>query len=111
MNDDRAYLLHIRDAIASVREYTKGGRDEFFARKIVQDAVIRNLEVIGEATKQLSHDAKSRQPGVPWKNIAGMRDILIHHYFGVDLAAVWEVVDQHLEPLSESVECLLADSD
>lgn len=88
MNDDRAYLLHIKDAIERIREYTAGGRPAFDSERMIRDAVIRNLEIIGEATKQLSEGARNRQPSVPWKNIAGMRDVLIHHYFGVDLEAV-----------------------
>lgn len=111
MNGDRSYLLHIRDAIGSIREYTDGGREDFFMRKMVQDAVIRNLEIIGEASKQLSDGAKAQQPEVPWKEVAGMRDVLIHHYFGVDLSAVWEVVEQHLEPLRVAVESLMADNE
>ena len=89
MSEDRSYLLHIRDAIEKIFAYTAEGRNRFFAETMVQDAVIRNLEVIGEATKQLSQSTREEHPDIPWKNIAGMRDLLIHRYFGVDLNAVW----------------------
>ena len=69
MKDDRIYLLHIADAIESLKEYTSQGRDDFFERKIVQDAVIRNLEIIGEAVKNLPDDTKNKYPDVPWKQI------------------------------------------
>ncbi|MDQ2105380.1 DUF86 domain-containing protein [Azospirillum sp. C340-1] len=69
MNGDRAYLEHIREAIRRVMEYTATGRDDFFARTLLQDGVIRNLEIIGEATKKLSPDLRSRYPGLPWKNM------------------------------------------
>jgi uncharacterized protein with HEPN domain len=69
----------VRDALLSVREYTTAGRDEFFAAKMVQDAVGRNLEIIGEAVKALTTETRGRAPEIPWRRIAGMRDQLIHH--------------------------------
>lgn len=107
MKEDRVYLAHIRDAIERIDAFTSGGRDRFLADAMVQDAVIRNLEVIGEAVKGLSEDLRLSNPGVPWKQIAGMRDVLIHHYFGVKLETVWQVVVQHLPQLSERVQQLL----
>ena len=72
MKDDKVYLQHILDAILSIEEYTAGGREEFLQRKMVRDAVIRNLEVIGEAVKNLSDDVRSRCPSVPWQKVAGL---------------------------------------
>lgn len=106
-----AYLQHIRDALRSIKDYTAGGRDGFFGSKMVQDAVVRNLEIVGEATKALATEVKDRAPDVPWRRIAGMRDQLIHHYFGVDLEIVWRVVEIELEPLLLAVERLLSDVD
>jgi uncharacterized protein with HEPN domain len=108
VKDDRFFLLHIRDAIENIRAYTASGRTAFFADKRTQDAVIRNLEIVGEATKRLSAGATSRRPEIPWKRIAGLRDVLIHNYFGVNLDAVWEVVDARLAELAEAVQALLA---
>jgi uncharacterized protein with HEPN domain len=107
VKDDRVYLAHIRDAIERIEAYTVGGRERFFAESVVQDAVIRNLEVIGEAVKGLSDDLRSSNSDVPWKQIAGMRDVLIHHYFGVKLETVWQVVVDHVPPLRERVSKLL----
>lgn len=106
---DRPYLLHIRDAIARIERYTGGDRELFLGDPMIQDAVVRNLEVAGEAAKQLSEEARAASPGVPWREVAGMRDKLIHHYFGVDLETVWEVVERDLEPLREAVARLLPD--
>jgi len=105
---DRTYLLHIRDCIRNISDDTAGGRDAFLADRKTQDAVIRNLEVIGEAAKNLSASLTDDHPDIPWKQIAGMRDVLIHHYFGVKLETVWEVVVKDLPALNEKVAELLA---
>ena len=73
-----------------------------------QDAIIRKLEIIGEAVKQLSDGTRQRQPEIPWKQIAGMRDRLTHDYFGVDLLLVWTVVERYLAALRRAVDALLA---
>ena len=109
MNDDQVYLAHIRDAVQRIEAYTSGGPEQFFADSMVQDAVIRNLEVIGEAVKGLSEPLRLANSDVPWKQIAGMRDVLIHHYFGVKLATVWQVVIEHLPPLRKRVAELLCE--
>ena len=107
MKDDRTYLLHIRDAIAQIQDYSKDGRNVFFADPKTQDAVLRKLEVIGEAVKHLSTSAKDRAPETPWRAISGLRDKLIHEYFGVNLNLVWEVVEQDFPALRSAVESLL----
>ena len=99
MKDERVYLGHIRDAINDIEQYTSAGRDAFMAERMRQDAVIRKLEIIGEAVKQLSNATKESRPEIPWKQIAGMRDHLSHDYFGVDLALVWRVVERDLPGL------------
>ena len=82
MKDDRVYLEHIRDALDDIRSYTSAGRAAFFADRMRQDATLRTLQVIGEAVKNLSDTTRSKQPHIPWKQIAGMRDKVIHDYFG-----------------------------
>ncbi|MEX2217862.1 MAG: DUF86 domain-containing protein [Phycisphaerales bacterium] len=108
MKDDAVYLGHILEAIARVRRYTQGGRASFTADSLVQDGVVRNLEVIGEATKRLSEATRAGRPEIPWRQIAGMRDVLIHNYMGVDLNEVWNVVERDLGPLEEAARELLA---
>ena len=109
MKEDRVYLLHIRDAAELIAEYAGSGHDAFLADRKTQDAVIRNLEIIGEAVKNLSDALKATHLDIPWKQIAGMRDVLIHHYFGVKLETVWVVVETHLPVLRSKVEELLDD--
>ncbi len=107
MKDDRVYLEHIRDALNDIATYTNIGRDSFFTDRMRQDATLRKLQVIGQAVKNLSEETKSRQPQVPWKQIAGMRDKVIHDYFGVDLEIVWAVIEKELPKLETAVAALL----
>lgn len=107
MKDDRIYLLHIRDAIQYILEYTTTGKDRFFADRKTQDAVIRNLEIIGEAAKRISTHLKEAHSDISWKPIAGMRDKLVHDYFGVNLQLVWDVVERDLPTLKIKVARLL----
>ncbi|HJT21869.1 MAG TPA: DUF86 domain-containing protein [Nitrospira sp.] len=96
MKDDRIYLLHVRDALQQIQEYTVAGKESFFADRKTQDAVVRNLEIIGEAIKRVSASLKEAHPDVSWRPIAGMRDKLIHDYFGIDLKLVWDVIERDL---------------
>lgn len=106
MRDDRVYLLHAIDSIDAIRRYTVDGRDAFFADQKTQDAVIRNIEIIGQAVKGISEETRTLETGVPWRQIAGMRDKLIHEYFGVDLALVWDAVERDLPDLQPRLERL-----
>jgi uncharacterized protein with HEPN domain len=97
IRDDAIYLHHILDAVNRIDEYVAGLNHEgFMSSSLVQDGVIRQLETIGEATKNLSPVLKERYPDIPWKDIAGMRDKLLHQYFGFDISAVWETLAQDL---------------
>jgi uncharacterized protein with HEPN domain len=109
VKDDRVYLQHIRDALEDIAGYANAGRDTFFAERMRQDATIRKLQVIGQAVKNLSEHSKSRQPDIPWKQIAGLRDKVIHDYFGVNLDIVWAVVEKNLPQLRRAVDDLLSD--
>lgn len=108
MKDDLLYLRHILDAIAKIETYASVGHDRFMSESHWHDATIRQLEIIGEATKQLSADLRNRHPEVAWRRIAGLRDVLIHDYMGVDLAAVWGVVADHVPPLKQQIAQILA---
>lgn len=107
MKDDRVYLTHIRDRLDRVVRFTVDGREAFFEDPRTQDAVVRNLEIVGEATKRVSAATKAQAPDVPWKVIAGMRDKLIHEYFGVNLEIVWQVVEREVPTLLRAVNRLL----
>lgn len=108
MKDDRAYLQHLRDAIGKIELYAAAGKEEFLAQSHWQDAIIRQLEIIGEASKHLSPPLREGTPAIPWRRICGLRDVLIHNYMGVDIEAVWTIVEVSLPPLKTAVEALLA---
>jgi uncharacterized protein with HEPN domain len=107
LKDDRIYLAHVCDAVERVETFTAGGHESFISDPMIQDAVIRNLEVIGEAVKNLSDELRLANPAVPWKRIAGMRDVLIHHYFGIKIETVWQVIVGHLPLFKQHVDRLL----
>ncbi len=107
MNKDTLYLESMRECLERIDEYTEGGETYSLASRLVQDGVIRNLEVLGEATKNLSDDLRSANPEIPWRQIAGMRDVLIHDYLRVNLRRVWQTVVCDLPPLRIVINTLL----
>lgn len=110
MKDDAVFLKHVLDSINQIEEYVDGmGFEGFVSSRLVQDGVVRQLEVIGEATKNLSPELREKYPKSPWEDIAGMRDKLIHHYFGVDLEVVWDTVEKDLPALKKQVKKILGE--
>lgn len=108
MKSDKVYLQDILDAISDIERFVRGvSSTEFMRSKEKQYAVIRALEIMGEATKQVSKDLRVKHPEVPWKDIAGMRDKLIRAYFGVKTELVWETVRQKLPQLKKNINTLL----
>lgn len=108
MKSEALYLRHILDAIAKIEEYTQPGRESFAQENLRQDAVIRQLEIVGEATKRISEATRERHPDVPWRKAAGLRDFLIHDYSSVNDEAVWAVVQNHLPAYRDAVRQILA---
>jgi uncharacterized protein with HEPN domain len=108
---DRDFTDYIKDILISIQdveEFTSGITfEDFLHDKKTIKAVIRSLEVLGEASKKIPDAVKTRYPRIPWKRMAGMRDKLIHEYFGVDLQIVWNVVKQELPPVKPAIEELV----
>lgn len=110
--DPRVFLSHILQSIDLIESYIGDSTRESFLQSVgVQDQVVRRLEIIGEAVKRIPGEIKDKHPGIPWKKIAGMRDVLIHEYFGVDLKLTWEVLKRDLPPLKKTMEEILHELD
>ncbi|MEM1557478.1 MAG: DUF86 domain-containing protein [Thermoproteota archaeon] len=102
--DPRIFIEHVLESINAIEKYIEGlSKEEFLASMEKQDAVIRRLEVIGEAVKHIPNEIREKYPDIPWKRIAGMRDVLIHEYFGVDLELTWKVAKDEITDLKKKI--------
>ena len=102
---DKRYLIHIRQAIADIERYTGGVmREEFYRDDMRHNAVVRLLEVIGEAARNVSDECKARYPYVAWRESVSMRNFLIHQYFHLDLKSVWDTVQEDLPVLKREID-------
>ena len=109
MRDDIAYLRHILDGIARIESYSSGGRGAFLAQPLIQDAVLRNLHTLSESTQRLSDRLKAAYPQVPWEDISGFRNVLVHDYMMIDLLRIWRIVQHSLPELKPQAQEMLAD--
>ena len=108
MKDDSTYLRHISDAIEKIERYLSNATYESFSgNDMMIDAVVRELEIIGEAARNLSNELCNKSPDIPWAKIKGMRNVLIHEYFGVDLKIVWDTYKNNLPTLKSFIADLL----
>ena len=103
MNDDATRVKHILDCIHRIQEWTATGREGFVANTMMQSAVVHELEVIGEATKALTREFREAHPQIPWKGMAGLRDILVHDYDSIDVDEVWHVVETDIPRLKREL--------
>ena len=103
---DRFYVQHVLECIGRISEYTRGGRSAFFSDTLIQDGVIRNLQVLAESTMRISGETKARWPDVAWRDIAGFRNVVVHDYLGLDLEQIWDIVRLNLPVLRQQMERL-----
>ena len=110
--DPRIFLGHIMESIDAIENHTNGVTKEKFIRNLlIQDAVIRRIEIIGEAVKNLSSDFKKKHIAIEWRAIAGTRDKLVHEYFGVNLNAIWQTVKKDIPLLKNQILKLLENTE
>jgi len=104
MKDACLYLIHIIECLDKIEQFTKDGKDAFLSDIMMQDAVYRNFEIIGEAAKRLPDDVRQQISDVPWRQVAGFRDVLIHQYDGVDPLQVWQVIENDFMGIRKSIQ-------
>ena len=104
---DRILLEHINECIDRIREYTSDERAAFDSSHLVQDAVVRNLQTLAESTQRLSETLRDTEPGVPWRAIAGFRNVLAHSYLEIDLEVVWSVIETDLPELAAAIKRMM----
>jgi len=106
--DPDFYIEHILEAIGKIKKFTQGlDKAEFLENELVKDAVVRNIEIIGEAVKNLPDGFKKVHPEIPWKDISGMRDRIVHFYFGLDFDVVWDTIKNDLPDLEKKMRNLV----
>lgn len=102
MKDDRVYLRHILEAIRRIESHVGAGRARFMDSDLLQDAVLRNLQTMAEATTRLSPVVTLTEPGIDWRALAGFRNILVHNYLGIDLEQIWAITQREVPALRDA---------
>ncbi len=100
---DRIHVAYMLECIIAIEEFTGGNRDQFITDRKTRDAVLRNLHTLSETSMRLSQSLRDNAPQVPWKDIRGFRNIVVHDYFGIDLDKVWAVVSRDLPALKATL--------
>ena len=104
----KLFVEDVLEAIDKIERYTKGLTYETFVKNdMAVDAVIRNLEIIGEASRNISEDVRESYPDIPWKRMIGLRNVAIHEYFGVDLSIIWEIITSNLPETKPKIDAML----
>jgi uncharacterized protein with HEPN domain len=109
MKEDTIYLRHILECIRRIEHHITDGRNTFLTSTTLQDATLRNLQTLTEATQRLSDTAKATHAHIPWRQIAGFRNVLVHNYLGIDMEQVWAIIERDIPPLKQAVLDMLAE--
>jgi uncharacterized protein with HEPN domain len=107
VNDDKLYLIHIRESIESINQFVVGGHDTFIRSELIQAGVLYKLQTMAESTQRLAEALKAQYPQVEWEKIRGFRNRLVHGYLNVNLDIVWDIVEHYLPSLKDAVEAML----
>ena len=107
--DDDVYLRHIAECIRRIEENISAGKEGFMKSHTLQDAVLRNLQTMSEATQRLSETLKTSHPEIEWATVAAFRNVLVHNYLGIDLEIIWEVIGRDLPKLKGTLETILGE--
>ena len=107
MKDNRLYLIHIREAIERIEEYTREGKDAFLEDHRTQDAVLRNLHTLAESTQRISGDLKAKHSQVEWRTLSAFRNVVVHDYLGISLDRVWDIIKNDLPTLKKNITAIL----
>ena len=108
MKDDKLYLIHIIECIERIDEYTADGRESFMSSALIQDAVLRNLQTMGQSVKNLSDNIKTAHPDVDWREIIAFRNVLVHGYLGIDVKQIWEIIEKDLPVFEDIIKEIMA---
>jgi uncharacterized protein with HEPN domain len=109
LRSDRELLLDILEAIEKIERYASKGKDAIFEDELVQTWIVHHFQIIGEAANHISDSLQKEHPDIPWPDIVAMRNVLVHHYFGIDLEQVWDTTNIDLPVLKANVEMILKD--
>lgn len=109
MRDPRQRLYDVLDAIQRIEKYAAAGKSAFVNDELIQTWILHHLVIIGEACTTLPEEIRARLSGVPWRKIVGMRNILVHHYFGIDYEIVWSVVENDLPDMKRKIKDIMRD--
>ena len=107
MKDDLVYLRHVAECMRRIERNVSIGLDKFLASETVQDATLRNLQTMSEATQRLSEELKSTRPDIEWDRIGAFRNILVHNYLGIDLELIWTITERDMPALKKAVDEIL----
>jgi uncharacterized protein with HEPN domain len=111
VKDDRLYVIHISEYLARIAQYVAGGRETFMNSTLIQDATLRNLQTIGQSVGHLSATLREAHPEVNWRNIVGLRNVLVHDYLGINLERIWDIIERDVPDLQHTVEAILREPD
>jgi len=106
MKDDRTCLLHILECVRRIEEDTARGREAFFSSHTLQDAVLRNSQILAESTQRLSEDIRARYVEIEWHRIGAFRNVLVHDYLGIDMERIWEITQRDVPDLKNAVQSM-----